>query len=136
MSIVLSKDKDRSVVGHFNTLQKTNAPEAILDTYGLLDDKKYKVEVVPVEHNIHEFGGLVNMLTPFHVNPNGWLVNFISKHMTIPGEKDNYLVYGSVLNNHGLVLNPEWSASGMNDGVRILEDFGSRIYVINQHEEN
>ena len=133
---VLSKDKSRSVVGHFNVLQKTNAPEAILDTKGLLDDKQYTVEVVPVEHNIHEFGGLINMLTPFHVNPNGWLVNLLSKHTTIPSEKEEYLVYGSVLNNHGLILNPEWSASGMNEGVRILEDFGSRIYLIYQHETN
>lgn len=133
---VLSKDKSRSVVGHFNVLQKTNAPEAILDAKGLLMDKQYNVAVVPIEHNIHEFGGLVNMLTPFHMNPNGWLVNVLSKHMTLPGEKDEYLVYGSVLNNRGLILNPEWSASGMNDGVRILEDFGSRLYLINLHETN
>ena len=133
---VLSKDKSRSVVGHFNVLQKTNAPEAILDAKGLLIDKQYNVAFVPIEHNIHEFGGLVNMLTPFHMNPNGWLVNVLSKHMTLPGEKDEYLVYGSVLNNRGLILNPEWSASGMNEGVRILEDFGSRLYLINLHETN
>ena len=131
---VLSKDKTKCVVGHFNVLQKTNPPEGILDTKDLLEDKVYKVENVPVEHNIHEFGGLVNMLTPFHVNPNGWLVNFLSKRMTLPSEKDNYVTYGSVLNNRGLILNPEWSATGINEGVRVLEDFGSRLYLINIDE--
>ena len=133
---VLSKDKKKSVVGHYNILQKSNAPECFLDTKGLLEDKKYTVEVVEIEHNIHEFGGLVNMLTPFHMNPNGWLVNVLSKHMTIPGEKEKYLVYGSALNNRGVILNPEWSASGINDGVRVLEDFGSRLYLVNLDETN
>ena len=133
---VLSKDKSRSVVGHFNVLQKTNAQDTFLDAKGLLEDKKYKVDVFPVEHNIHEFGGLINMLTPFHINPNGWFANLLSKKMTIPGEKDSYVVYGSVLNNRGLILNPEWTASGLNDGVRVLEDFGSRIYLIDLYETN
>ena len=74
---VLSKDKMHSVVAHFNTIQKTNPPEGILNTYGLIDDQQYHVSVVPVEHNIHDFGGLINMITPFHVNPNGWLVNSV-----------------------------------------------------------
>lgn len=131
---VLSKDKKNSVVGHFNVLQKTNPKEAILNTYGLIDDEKYKVGVVTQEHNIKDFGGLINIITPVHVNPNGWLVNLISKHMTMPGEKENYTVYGSALNNKAVVLNPEWTASGFNDGVRIMKDFGSRIYIIKQDE--
>ena len=133
---VLSKDKKQSVISHFNLMQKTNAPEAFLDSKGLLDDILYDVEVVEVIHNIHEFGGLVNMLTPFHVNPNGWLVNLLSKHMTIPGEKEKYLVSGRALNGRGVILNPEWSASGLNEGVRIMEDFGSRLYLVKAHEEN
>ena len=131
---VLSKDKKHAVVGHFNVLQKTNPPEGILDTKGLLEEMPYKVEGIAMDHDIHEFGGLVNLITPMHVNPNGWLVNIASKYITMPAEKDNYTVYGSVLNNRGLILNPEWTASGFNEGVRILEDFGSRIYLINADE--
>ena len=133
---VLSKDKKESIIGHFNTLQKTNPPESILDAKGLIDDMKYEVGVVELEHNIKDFGGLINMITPFHVNPNGWLVNVLSKHMTMPGEKEQYTVYGNVLNNKGIVLNPEWTASGMNEGVRIMKDFGSRIYIVKDHETN
>ena len=68
------------------------------------------------------------MITPFHVNPNGWLVNVLSKHITMSGEKDNYVAYGSAFNNGAVKLNPEWSASGFNDYVRVLGDFGSRLY--------
>ena len=131
---VLSSDKKDSVVGHFVTLQKTNPKETILNTYGLIDEQQYKVDVVPVEHNIKDFGGLINMIMPVHVNPNGWLVNFISKRMTLPGEKESYVTYGNALNNKGVILNPEWTASGMNEGVRILKDFGSRLYLIKTNE--
>jgi alpha-galactosidase len=133
---VLSKDKKTSLIGHFNVLQLTHAPETILNANGLLDEQKYNVEVVRLEHNIKEFGGLVNMLTPFHLNPNGWLVNLLSKKMTIPYEKESYVAFGSALNNKGIILNPEWSASGLNDGVRVLEDFGSRLYLVKANETN
>ncbi len=133
---VLSKDKKTSIIGHFNVLQLTHAPETILNANGLLDEQKYTVGVVALEHNIKEFGGLINMLTPIHLNPNGWLVNVLSKKMTIPYEKESYVVYGSVLNNKGIILNPEWSSSGLNDGVRVLEDFGSRLYVVKADETN
>ena len=131
---VLSKDKKESVVGHFNVLQKSNVQDTYLDTTGLLDDVMYTAEVVHIEHDIRKFGGLINMLTPIHLNPNGWLVRVLSKHMTIPGEKDSYEAYGSALNNKAVLLNPEWSASGLNDYVRVLGDFGSRIYTIKAHE--
>ena len=133
---VLSDDKQNSIVGHFNILQKSNAPEAFLDTKELLEDKKYQADVVHVDHDIHKFGGLINMITPFHVNPNGWLVNVLSKHISMPGEKDNYVAFGSAFNNKAVLLNPEWSASGFNDYVRVLGDFGSRLYTFKIHEEN
>ena len=114
----------------------SHAPETILNTNGLLDEQKYNVDVVRLEHNIKEFGGLINMLTPFHLNPNGWLVNLLSKKMTIPYEQESYVAYGNVLNNKGIILNPEWSASGLNDGVRVLEDFGSRLYLVKANETN
>ena len=132
---VLSDDKLSGVVGHFNILQKSNAPEAFLDTKDLIDEKKYKADVVHVDHDIHKFGGLINMITPFHVNPNGWLVNVLSKHISMPGEKDNYIAYGSAFNNKAVILNPEWSASGFNDYVRVLGDFGSRLYTFKAYEE-
>ena len=133
---VLSEDKKTSIIGHFNVLQKSNAPEIFLDAKDLIDDQLYDVNVVPVEHDIRDFGGLVNMLTPFHVNPNGWLVRTLAKYKTIPGEKEEYVTFGSALNNRGIILNPEWSASGLNDGVRVLRDFGSRLYIVKAHETN
>ena len=130
---VTNKDKTKCVIGEFANKQSLTPQESILSTKGLKEDSLYQVDVVEVPHNIKEFGGLVNIILPFHVNPNGALVNIASKHITIESEKDHYLVYGNVLNNNGVLLTPEWSATG-NDS-RILRDFGSRLYVIRESKD-
>ena len=129
---VISDDKINAIVAEYAVAQSITPQESILTTVGLLDDVTYKVDNVPVPHNIHEFGGLVNQVLPFHLNPNGKLVDLVSKHMTMPSEKDNYIVKGNVLNNKGIILTPEWSASGFNEYVRVLRDYGSRLYVISE----
>ena len=133
---VVSKNKKTSIIGHFNILQKSNAPECYLDARGLLDDQVYDIEGIQQEIDIRDFGSLVNMITPFHVNPNGALVRIIAEHRTIICDHYQTKVYGSVLNNRGLLLEPEWSSTGLNDKIRVLKDFGSRLYIIKAHEEN
>ena len=127
---VLSKDRSKSVVGEFAGKQSITPSESVLSTKGLKEDVMYSVDNVEVPHNIKEYGGLVNIILPFHVNPNGKLVDIASRHITIPSEQDHYKVYGSVLNNKGVILTPEWSASGQD--VRLLRDFGSRLYLIKE----
>ena len=132
---VNNKDKSICLIGEYSTLQTISPKESILFSYKLNEDKHYKVTNVKVPHNIKEYGGLVNMILPFHVNPNGKFVDFASKFITMPSEIDEYEVSGALLNNKGVILTPEWSASGTNDRVRVLRDFGSRLYIIEEQHE-
>ena len=127
---VTNKDKTKCVIGEFAGKQSIIPKESILFTKGLKEDALYQVDGVEVPHNIKEFGGLVNIILPVHLNPNGSLVNIASKHITIESEKDHYITYGNVLNNKGILLTSEWAAAG-ND-TRILRDFGSRLYIIRE----
>ncbi len=129
---VMNTERTNAIVAEYSVNQSITPEESILHTVGLIDELEYKVDNVPVPHNIHEFGGLVNQVLPIHLNPNGKLVDFVGKHMSMPSEKDNYIVKGSVLNNKGVILTPEWSASGFNEYVRVLRDYGSRLYVISE----
>ena len=45
-------------------------------------------------------------------------------------EKEEYYVYGDLLNSSGFKAVQQFSASGYNDEVRLIGDFGSRLYVI------
>lgn len=132
---VSSKDKKRAIIGEFASLQSLTPKDSLIHTVGLEEDKIYTFENSLVPHNIKEYGGLVNMVMPIHVNPKGKIVDIASHFITMPSEIDKYEVYGSVLNNKGITLTPEWSASGTNEKVRVLRDFGSRLYVIKQKDE-
>ncbi len=132
---VNSKDKSRCIVGEFAGLQSLLPQESVLFARELDENKTYTVDNVEVVHNIKEYGGLVNMILPFHVNPHGKIVDIASKYITMPSEKDHYEVSGSAINNKGIKLTPEWSASGTNEYVRVLRDFGSRLYIIEEKHE-
>ena len=126
--LVLSNDKKEAIIGYYNKLQVPNPKTTILKGVDFLDDELYLMEVRPQEHNIKLFGGLINMISPVRLNEDGFLVNRISHFKTMPGEKESYLLSGSLVNNGGIKLNPEWAGVGYSDGVRILADFGSRLY--------
>ncbi len=132
---VSNKEKTKCIVGEFASLQSMLPKESILATHELDQNKFYTVNNVEVLHNIKEFGGLINMILPIHVNPNGKIVDIASKFVTMPSEKDHYEVSGSALNGSGVILTPEWSATGINESVRILRDFGSRLYLIEEKYE-
>lgn len=132
---VYSKDKDEAVVGTFVETITANPQQDTVRVKHLVDDHLYDFNVIDVEHDIHVFGGTINTALPIHVNPNGLLVNVLSKFIRMPGEKDNYVAKGSALKNGGVVLTPRWSATGFNDQVRVLRDFDSRLYLIKQHIE-
>ena len=74
----------------------------------------------------------------FYVNPKGKLVSLISNFIKMPADVDAYEVDSSLLDSNGVKLNPQWSASGINENVRVLRDFSSRIYLVDivEDEEN
>ena len=129
---VTSKQKDKQVVMVFNRLQLPNPKDTYLYTGSLNSDKKYTVSEVSQTYNVKMFGSLINMVLPVRINSNGQLINLISHLKGIDGGHQEYEVSGSVLNSGALVLDLEWSGSGLNDKVRVMGDFGSRMYLINE----
>jgi len=132
---VSNHDKSQIVLLHFNLLQVVLPMEGVLRVVGADENAVYKVDVVTLPHELSEFGGLVNQVTPFHVNPNGLLATVVGHFVKMPGEIDEYIVNGSMINNGAVKLTPEWTGSGFSDKVRALRDFGSRIYLIRKMDE-
>ncbi|MFA5421913.1 MAG: alpha-galactosidase [Bacilli bacterium] len=124
----LSGDQKEGIIGYFNGLQKPNPATTILRGIDFIDDESYQMLVRPQDHNIKKFGGLINMVLPVRVNENGMLVNHIAKRKVMPGEKEAYLVSGTMINFGAIKLNPQWSGVGYDERVRVLGDFGSRLY--------
>ena len=133
--LVVSKDKKEALLGYYNGLQKMNSSIDEIKLVGLDENIKYCFDVRHQEYNIHMFGGLINQILPFKVNDRGFLVNAIAKYKTMPAENESYELSGSALMSGALKLNQQWMGTGLNDSVRALGDFGSRLYYIKAKEK-
>ena len=84
----------------------------------------------PFELDLGTFGGLVNQVAPFHLNPEGLLFDLISRYKTQPADEERLLVSGSMLNTGRVPLHEEWNGTGLNPEVKVRGEGGSRLYYI------
>ncbi len=121
-------NEDSAAVSYVNGVAKILNGFACLPVTGLDPDALYHYEVRQETIDIHAFGTLVNMISPIHLKEDGALVNILSHYKGMDGEKMEGTAYGNDLNQGALSLGQEWGASGISDDVRVLRDFGARIY--------
>ena len=91
--------------------------------------KTYEFAVRPEKYDPRRFGSLINMILPFHVKEEGKLVNVVSRRYAMDAEKFSGTMEGEALNAGALTLGPQWAGTGLGENVRILGDFGARLYL-------
>ena len=127
--MVLSEDKKEGIYGFYQAIASARPGIDVLRTVDVLNDELYHIEVRPQKIDIKTFGELLNRITPVNINSEGILVHAISRRMAMNSEKEVYDVYGNVLNAGGIRLKNQWAGTGWDqDTVRLLGDFGSRVY--------
>ncbi len=126
--IVVSENKKEALLGFYQRLATPNPPSDIIITYGLDDDILYNVEVRKQFIRIKVFGNLINQVSPVKIKEDGLVHNTINNFYMLESEKESYTAYGDLLNNAGIKIKQQFSGIGYNDNVRIMGDFGSRLY--------
>lgn len=112
-------------------IQETVKPNTSHGTYrarGLDDMQMYQFTTREMKYDLHIFGDLINAIAPIHIKKNSLLHNTIAKFVKMPGEKEEYIVSGSVLNHAGLELSQTFAATGYEEGTRLYQDFHARLY--------
>lgn len=131
--IVQVKNESETIVARYQTIQKPFPKEAHLKAFDLDKNKLYEYtsrkEMIPLK----KFGGLINYVSPIHINPEGSIITVISKYKGMDSEVDSGICYGSSLMSTGPVLSQEWSGVGYDERVRFVSDFGARIYLIKEY---
>ena len=80
---------------------------------------------------IRRFGGLVNHLLPINLNPNGALFRWVDRLYAMQDCIETYTASGKTL-HQGVHLNQQFVATGYNNQIRMLGDFGSNLYAIDE----
>ena len=130
----VAKDKKVGVTGFFQTLATASEGADVLGFRGLEEGKKYSVKTKPQSIFIKRFGGLVKHILPVSLDPQGFIFSMINKNYAITDCVEEYEGYGEVL-EHGIMLNNQFVGSYYNANTRLLGDFGSNLYVVEEVDE-
>lgn len=129
---MVSKDGSKAVG---ILVQKLAVPNARFHTYmakGLKEDARYHFYNRELKYDIRPFGDLVNTVSPIHIKQDSLTHNVIAKFVKMDGEKEEYYAYGDVLMHGGVRLKQAFAGTGYDGEVRYFQDFGSRIYFMEE----
>lgn len=124
---------DEGIIGFFQGLIHPCMREDIIKINGLQNDAIYEVKNLKERINIKVFGGLINLVMPVKIKLNGKLHNVICKVYRPKNGNEYYRLYGDALKNAGIRLNQQFMGTEFNEKVRVLGDFGSRLYFIKKY---
>ncbi len=127
---IASPDGSSAVSLLMNSLAMPNTHQDILYPAGLTEDAFYKIENRSLSYDIRIMGGLINTSVPFHIRPDGFIHGIISKFVKMNYEKETHRMYGDAMMYAGIHLKPRFAALGLNDNIRLFQDFSSRLYEI------
>ena len=128
----VSKDQTRAVGMLLQELVTPNMQFEQFFPKGLDADKTYNLYNRDLRYNIKEFGDLVNTASPVHIRQDSIVHNILAKFVMMPGEKEAAAVSGSLLMEGGYKLKQGFGATGYNEEVRFFQDFGSRLYFMQE----
>ena len=97
-------------------------------------EKLYSVDTVKQSLRIKRFGGLIKHIVPIRVKADGFLVRTVDRYFALTDGREHYECRGDVL-NEGISLSMQYAATGYNDKIRILGDFGSNLYLVKEIED-
>ncbi len=125
----VSKDLRCSIAGAFQTLAQAAEGNDVLPLSQLDEATRYRVQTKRQRVFLRRFGGLINHLLPFSINPNGLLFRWADRLYALKDCVETYSASGKTL-MQGVHLNNQFVGTGYNANVRLLGDFGSNLYAI------
>ncbi|QNO38127.1 alpha-galactosidase [Protaetiibacter sp. SSC-01] len=120
---------DAAIVGNFQRGVRAAPERDILPIAGLHPDAVYRVDAKPQRIMLDRLGALVNHVSPVRLDPNGLVMNVVSKRRSLPDGVESYHGTGELL-AAGIKLEMQFSGTGHNPAVRMLGDFGSTLYTV------
>lgn len=120
----------------YQPLQAPNTASDILKLVGLNDEALYTIHSRKQAISIKQFGSLVNQVSPISISEGGVLQSVIDKVYTLESEEEEYLAYGDLLQYAGIKLKQQFVATGYTNDTRVMGDFSSRLYYVQQVAEN
>lgn len=128
----VSPDKKRAVGLVMQNLAIPNTQYEYYRAKGLNPDAEYHFYNRDLKYNVKNFGDLVNTVSPVHIRQDSLAHNLIAKFVKMDGETEDCIACGDTLMYSGVKLKQSFAGTGYNDQVRYFQDFGSRMYFMEE----
>ncbi|MCL2594788.1 MAG: alpha-galactosidase, partial [Promicromonosporaceae bacterium] len=123
--------EQKAIAGFFQTLASAYPGFDSLRVLGLDDDRRYRVETRPQHLYLDRFGELLKHITPIELKPDGAVLRLAGKFIKLTDAVERYEADGVLLAS-GLMLNSQFLGSNYTPETRLLGDFGSALYLIEE----
>jgi len=133
--MAVSPEGDKAVAVTVQGQVTPHSGHHILKTRGLKEDAKYHFYNIPVKHDLHRFGELINMIAPIHIKQDSLLHDAIAKFVKMDGATEDVTVSGSLLNKAGMHLAQTFAGTGYNPGTDLYQDYDAAIYYMEEVQE-
>jgi alpha-galactosidase len=107
----------------------------LLRMRGLQEDAVYHFHAKAKPVELALLGSLVNTVSPVHIKPGGVLHSIAAQFVHLPGETEDAVLPGSVLNHAGVRLKAPYTGSGLDGETAVWSDFGCRLYWAEKTEQ-
>lgn len=133
--VVANSDFSEILVLDFQALNKPNSGQEVLRIPFARPDYDYEVFARQQKISLEVFGSLINMISPVNLSSDGKVKKILDENYLLKSEEEHHIVSGDVLAYGGIKLSPQFGGTGFNGKVRVLGDFGSRLYYIARIEK-
>jgi len=133
--MVVSADRKQAILMHFQDRAVANPTTQTIRTQGLDPHQLYELINRTFAIDLHDFGDLINQVSPIHIKKDSLVHDVVSKFMPLKTEVEHEFVYGNAMNLAGMKLKQS-NVGGLNDELRIFGDTASRLYIFKAVEKD
>ena len=121
----------KTVAGIYNLSYHASPARDTLRILSAEDGKTYAVNSVKQYLRIGRFGSLVKHISPVNIRSDGAIMRFVDRNFSMTDGIEHYTASGEALKS-GISLAMQYSGTGYDPKLRILGDFGSTLYKIEE----
>lgn len=121
------------IAGIYNLSYEAAPPRDVLRILDAQKGKRYCFRSVRQQLQISRFGGLVKHILPVKLRSDGKIMEVADRHFSLTDGQEKYICSGESLKS-GVHLAMQYSGTGYDPNIRILGDFGSSLYWIEEQK--
>ena len=119
--------------GVFQRLSHACPERDILRIPSAKPERYYRISTVGQRLKISRFGSLIKHILPIRLKSDGIVLRTVNKHFSLADGMESYECYGDALRS-GINLSMQYEGTGYHPELRVLGDFGSNIYLVEEIE--